>query len=394
MKLFKYSFFAIFSFGFLFCGCTSEKEEMAKHHFDNKAYINFTNKIEEKIVKADTGAEYDRTLSFSTALTVDEKVTGTFCVNPSKLDEFKENYNPEAELFPVENVQIENAETFIESGSNLSTEATVKFLKVNELDKKLVYVLPVSLQNVTGVELLDSKNTVYYLFKGGALINVAVNMEKNRAGAKSWGNPSVFEDMQEFTIEFLVHPNKFGRLISTVLGVEGHFLLRFGDAGVPDNQLQIAAGSNHTNADLAATVGEWSHYTIVFNHGNIKVYKDGSLKLDEDDRRSAVTFMPYGNDVAEVNGRRYFWLGYSYEPDRYFDGEMSEVRIWKKCLTKEEINATSHFYFADASDPALAAYWKCDDAAGLTLKDYSSNGNDLTLDAECKWPNVSLPENK
>ncbi len=46
---------------------------------------------------------------------------------------------------------------------------------------------------------------------------------------------------------------------------------------------------------------------------------------------------------------------------------------------------------AAASD-GLVAYWKFDEGAGKTIKDQTSYGNDLTVEKELKWVNVSLPE--
>ena len=40
----------------------------------------------------------------------------------------------------------------------------------------------------------------------------------------------------------------------------------------------------------------------------------------------------------------------------------------------------------------LVAYWKFDEGAGKTIKDQTSYGNDLTVEKELKWVNVSLPE--
>ena len=42
----------------------------------------------------------------------------------------------------------------------------------------------------------------------------------------------------------------------------------------------------------------------------------------------------------EGNG---FWIGHSYNRDRWLEGEISECRIWNKVLTADEINAKSHF---------------------------------------------------
>ena len=198
--------------------------------------------------------------------------------------------------------------------------------------------------------------------------------------------------MTQFTAEALVRQNVAGRLISTVMGVEGHYLLRIGDAGVPDNQLQIASSTNQTNANMALTLGQWTHIACVFDHGQTTVYFNGKKVLDAaNSGRSSVTWGAYGTDKSEMSGR-YFWLGYSYAGDRYLDGEMAEVRVWDHCLTAEEINGATHFYTVSPASDGLIAYWKMDDGEGTLLKDSSPNGNDLTLDNPTRWPKVSLPE--
>ena len=66
----------------------------------------------------------------------------------------------------------------------------------------------------------------------------------------------------------------------------------------------------------------------------------------------------------------------------------------RKCVsgTPEEINAPDHFYQVAAASDGLVAYWKFDEGAGKTIKDQTSYGNDLTVEKELKWVNVSLPE--
>ena len=93
----------------------------------------------------------------------------------------------------------------------------------------------------------------------------------------------------------------------------------------------------------------------------------------------------------EDDGSRVFWIGYSYAHDRYFDGDIAEVRIWNRTLSKEDVNAPNHFYTVDPASEGLISYWKFDDAAGNIIKDYSPSGYDLTCDKNPKWNKVSLP---
>ena len=81
----------------------------------------------------------------------------------------------------------------------------------------------------------------------------------------------------------------------------------------------------------------------------------------------------------------------SVASDRYLDGKIAEVRIWNKTLSADEINAPTHFYTVDPASDGLVAYWKFDEGAGNKIKDYSVNGNDLTVDSVPGWTKVSLP---
>ena len=391
MKMFKIGAIALLA-GLVFTACQTEKDAMEKHHFTNKLYINSDVKSEEILVKPGAG-NVARTLSIATAMPVKAAITGTFVYDAAYVKTYAQAYNqPDVEALPESMCVIEDPDVTISAGASNSTVASVSFPGIDALDRNTVYVCAVVLKNITDINVIAPKTAVYYIFKGAALINVVCNMTENRAAAQSWSTPEKFTNMTHFTCEALVRQNQAGRLISTVMGVEGHFLLRIGDAGVPDNQLQIASSSNQTNSNMQLTLGKWTHIACVFDAGKVTVYFDGRKVLDEANcGRSSVTWGAYGSDKGESGGR-YFWLGYSYAGDRYLDGEMSEVRIWDHCLTQAEIQAPNHFYFVDPASEGLIAYWKMDDGGGTILKDSSPNGNDLTLDSATKWPKVSLPE--
>ena len=391
MKMIKYGVIAL-SAAFALASCQTEKEALAEHHFTNKLYINTQTVSEELLVKAGSG-DMVRTLNIATALQVEEDLSGVLVADTSLVEQFRmEYFMQEAVALPMSCCAIDNPEMTIMKGSNASAPATITFTNLGQLNRNLVYVMPIALKNVTDINVIASKTVVYYVFKGAALINVVCNFTENRAGAKEWKTPEKFANMTQFTAECLVRQNVAGRLISTIMGTEGGYLLRIGDAGVPDTQLQIACSQNQTNSDMTLTLGRWTHIACVFDNGYTTVYFDGRKVLDRASAgRSSVTWGAYGDDKDEVSGR-YFWLSYSYAHDRYFDGEMAEVRIWNRCLSEEEINADTHFYTVDPASEGLAAYWKLDDGAGTVLKDSSPNGNDLTLDKATTWPKVSLPE--
>ena len=78
----------------------------------------------------------------------------------------------------------------------------------------------------------------------------------------------------------------------------------------------------------------------------------------------------------ESDGKpRCFWIGYSYASDRYFDGQISEVRIWNKALTPEEVNAPDRFYQVAAASDGLEASWKIDAGAGKAGNSEAGHSN-------------------
>lgn len=72
-----------------------------------------------------------------------------------------------------------------------------------------------------------------------------------------------------------------------------------------------------------------------------------------------------------------FQFGYA-SSGYYFNGLIGEIRMWKDCLTQEEIR--SHLRTVEnPSKDEMYAYWKLDEGEGTTLKDSSGNGRDLTF---------------
>ncbi len=385
----KYSFI-LFAAAMTLAGCKTESEKMDEHHFDNRLYLNTSSATDEILVKQ-TGSAVNvtRTLSMSTALQADCDITAKVVTAPELLDTYKQAYYDESVvLLPEGKCEVAESSLKITQGSTDSPSVEILFSNLEDLDRDQVYVQPVRLTDVQGIEALDSKTAVYYVFKGAALINVVADLAENRA-YPSWKDGSIVNDMSNFTLECMVNFNKFGRQISTIMGIEGNFLLRVGDAGVPDNQLQVACTRNQTSSDLQFDVNKWYHVAVTFDKGNVKVYYNGVEKLSANCGKTSVSFGAAHSDTEAST--RCFWIGYSYASDRYLDGKIAEVRIWNKTLSADEINAPTHFYTVDPASEGLVAYWKFDDGAGNKIKDYSVNGNDLTVDKTPGWTKVALP---
>ena len=225
-----------------------------------------------------------------------------------------------------------------------------------------------------GVEPLSVVVSVSQL---NAIIRWAANMNQNRIYPKWVNNSPSDVDYPQSTVECLIYVNEFGKMISTIMGVEGEFLLRFGDAGVAENILQVANpnGNNLTLYNHPFETHRWYHIACTFDSSDVTVYIDG---VKAGSIRSDLYGLPLGriwsiDEKFKGNIYRCWWYGYSYDQERTLNGMMTELRMWNRALTEEEINAPNHFYTVDPASKGLLAYWKFTEGEGNTIADKSTS---------------------
>ena len=384
--------YVMLSVAAVLAGCDSLKYSYPGD--DNRIFITRDNLAEEHLVKIGDSVSV-QTLTLGIAQPMSRDVKAEIAAAPELFDVYKEVYHDtDINLLPADNYGVLTPSVTIPAGNVKSVPVEVKARGLDTLDLDMRYVLPVTVKSTEGVDVLESAKTMYFTFKGASLINVVADLNQNRAWPE-WKTPDKFMGMNVFTLEALVYPNEFGKQISTIMGIEGKFLVRVGDANLADNQIQIATSSgNLTSSALQLQTGRWTHIAVVYNYGSVYVYLNGERKL------SSSVYISSGIDFGiehsdEADGKpRCFWIGYSYDNNRYFNGRFSEVRIWDKALSTGDINSENHFYMVDPSASGLQAYWKFDEGAGNHIKDWSVNGNDLTVETAPKWVPVSLPSKK
>lgn len=249
---------------------------------------------------------------------------------------------------------------------------------------------------------------VFVMQKPDAIINFAPYYGTNRAWP-AWNDPTPVTDMTAFTLEALVNPTEAKRAgsLSTIMGIEGKFLIRMGDVGYAWNQLQVVweIGSGWNASEIKLTnntmilpeLNTWYHIAVTYVKGDaVRVYIDGKEVASKvGSLPDKVNFGVEHNDESAPAGgtiNRCFWVGYAYDNARDFKGMMSELRIWNRALTVDEINAENHFYTVDPMSDGLVTYWKSNEGKGNVIKDFSSYGNDLSVQKDIDWRVVSVPE--
>jgi hypothetical protein len=171
------------------------------------------------------------------------------------------------------------------------------------------------------------------------------------------------------TLEARVYVNAFQTVnpfISSVIGIEENFLVRFGDVAIQNNQVELAGGLINGNKYPVAgntlfSTGQWYHVAAVYNGSTISVYVNGALD---------------NYTVAEQGGINLtdtysggFHVGYSAD-GRLTNGYVSEARVWTTAQTSAEL--INNLCYVDPTSKGLLAYWRFNEV------DSAGNVTDLT----------------
>lgn len=368
---------ALFLMAFSF-GCDNSDDS-----FDNKVYVSSSSKTSELLVKAGVN-DVEKNIQAAIAQPSIQDIIVNYRVDPALVATYNLAYYDNAVMLPAEYYSLPENTVTITAGNVLSKKLKVLFKDLSQLDREIVYVLPVSMDS-EDIDVLASAKTLYYVIKGAALINVVADIGENYLTI-NWTNPDVCNNLSQLTMEALVRIHDFDRMISTLMGIEGHFLIRLGDAGFPSNQIQVAtSGGNFPDGDTnkGLPTNEWVHIALSYDSstGEMIVYVNGNKQSE--------TTKFLGNVNLGQGGASGFCIGRSYADERYLAGEISECRIWNIVRSKEDIAANP--YYVDPASEGLVAYWKFNDESALSVEDHTGNGNNAVAKSVLKWSPVILP---
>ena len=255
----------------------------------------------------------------------------------------------------------------VKKGATYSDNFTIKVSVPETLEPNTKYLFAIALTEVECSTVISPIHSIAlftverFVESDDILKSVRLTRDLYFTLAQPFGN----KGDEAMTLETLINVEKFRTpedpgeaSISTLMGVEGGTLLRFGDSGVPDNQLQ----ANGTRVDFTFETGKWYHIAMTIADGITKVYINGDLKA---------TF-PKGGSLS---GGDPFLIGRSYSGGRGIQARLSEVRVWSVARSAEEIK--DNMYKVDAKSDGLLAYWHMITADGSVVSDATGNNYDL-----------------
>ncbi|MGK7903556.1 MAG: LamG-like jellyroll fold domain-containing protein [Hormoscilla sp.] len=163
--------------------------------------------------------------------------------------------------------------------------------------------------------------------------------------------------------------NGNGSHLHTGINSGGSFTFVYDD---DDNDLILIA-------DTSLNAGQWYHLAVSFElgssdaDGELKMYIDGEQVTFEGGQSSLAI-----NSLATTN-LDFSRFGRPGSSERYFDGEVDELRVWNVVRTASEIE-NNRFVSLTGNEPGLVTYYTFDERDDGTIADGSGNGNDGTIE--------------
>lgn len=285
-----------------------------------------------------------------------------------------------------EGLSLNSNQVLIKSGSSVSTPMKLSISDLSKFEEGVTYVLPVSIvSNNLGMSILRPSATIYFVINQTIVTKAAVLTSNYLQVDFSKNKDISLTALPAVTYETRIYVNKFqsyNPYISSVMGLEENFLLRFGDTSIKPNQLQIAKPGITSKTEFSTE--KWFHIAAVFEGGNVRMYVNG--ELESSGNIAGVTAL----DLTHVYGDPMFMIGRSAK-GRGIDGAVSEMRVWKKALSPADL--INNMCYVDPTTPGLVAYWRFNGADDKKVTDLTGNGYDAMAAYTLKFmDHVRCPE--
>ena len=112
-----------------------------------------------KFVVEDTPSSY--AVTASTTDKVDKDVNVKFAIDRSLVETYNNEHNTKYYAIPEGAVTLEDADAVIQAGKAFSTPVTVKVISTEDFAEGRVYVVPVTMVEVDGLEILKPSKTIF-----------------------------------------------------------------------------------------------------------------------------------------------------------------------------------------------------------------------------------------
>jgi hypothetical protein len=354
-------------------------------------YFTDTEQFPEKRMTVDGPSSVG--ISVTSSIKVDKDITAKIEIDSSLLASYNHSHNTAYSFLPAGSFELvsTNSSVVISNGTNRSESATFSILSLSQFQEGVTYCVPVTIKDVQGgIPVLESSRTMYLVIKR-TIITQAASLASNRYfTVPGFATDATLASIPNFTMECRINVNAFqtaNPFISSVMGIEENFLLRFGDVSIANSQLQLAGGLVSGNkypvtSKGTFSTGQWLHVAVVYNGSTMALYVNGVLDNYSDAGAGGI------NLTDTYSGG--FHIGFS-AGGRYLNGAVSEARVWKRALTPNEL--LNNLCYVPPTSNGLIAYWRFNgDISGNNVEDLTGHGFTAVANNTITWiPGVRCP---
>ena len=426
-----------------------ERYDADDHKFGNVVYLDVSQTSPVQLATfSNNRATYDCTLQAALAYPAGQDVQVSLAVDPSLVADYNARYGTTWPMLDAKYYTLSAETATITAGRTVSDPVMLQLRELmgegeeqtGALPLDETYLVPVRISGAS-IDVLGGSDEAWYGVERSSAITVA-----EQRGEGNWRNfptldkygatSQAWNGLTAMTYEALIYIDEFANSIvnaagvtstvniSSVMGVEQYLLLRIGDTNFERQQLQFdGSGSGSQfgkfpgrDATKNLEAGRWYHVACTYDQAarTVRIYVDGQLQSEEsgvgiatqsEDNRINLAMRAlydyYLNNPTEDNEKKYggfvdayqFFIGKSYDEKRPLNGKIAEARVWSVARTPEQIWENMYNVENPADDPTLLGYWKFNEGAGNTVRDYSMYGNDGVAESDITWPaGIEIPK--
>lgn len=352
----------------LLTGCNDAEYDT----LSNQAYILQTNTNANSSLKLTVGAEVATTtvnVRLSDVANVESRYRLVY--DTAVVNEYNRlNETPYASL-PQESFSLSSEETTIEAGTSVSTPITLTVPPYSEALKASgkKYAIGFRLENTSGnASVLPSGSKIVYILDQVVIQPVVVLDQSHYVSQDLVKNYPLTEWTVEMNINKHVLYTEVGRGNNQAIFGAGpdEIYIRFGDAPIEGNRLQIKTQGTQMNSLALFNEHTWYHLAFVCTGTKLYLYVNGQLD-------NSMDLPGKTTNVNSINicSPSTYWLG---------NAMYSEVRFWQRARSQAEI--ANNMYACDPTTPGLITYYKMNEGEGYSFRDASGNGNNAETNGQ------------
>lgn len=352
----------------LLTGCNDAEYDT----LSNQAYILQTNTNANSSLKLTVGAEVATTtlnVRLSDVANVESRYRLVY--DTAVVNEYNRlNETPYASL-PQESFSLSSEETTIEAGASVSTPITLTVPPYNEALKASgkKYAIGFRLENTSGnASVLPSGSKIVYILDQVVIQPVVVLDQSHYVSQNLVKNYPLTEWTVEMNINKHILYTEVGRGNNQAIFGAGpdEIYIRFGDAPIEGNRLQIKTQGTQMNSLALFNEHTWYHLAFVCTGTKLYLYVNGQLD-------NSMDLPGKTTNVNSINicSPSTYWLG---------NAMYSEVRFWQRARSQAEI--ANNMYACDPTTPGLITYYKMNEGEGYSFCDASGNGNNAETNGQ------------